>query len=629
MTGLCGWLGDLRAKMPPRKILDDMVGGLPPYGDQARHDYAEAGAGLHVQGWDNAGCALHVEDDLWAAIEGEPRWTSAALAGIAADNGQAAALCEAYRRYGRDLFAHLRGPFSLAVIEPKARRALLAIDRLGIHTLCYVGAPGAVAFGSTTQAVRRHPSVESTITPQEIYDYLFYFVCPAPKTIYREQRKLLPAQFLWIEDGRTTTDFYWRMPYRDDRAAREEDLAEELMALLEQAVRASTEGEDEAALGAFLSGGLDSSTVAGVLGRVKQRRPKTFTVTFEDGGYDESSYARIVARHFDAEHHEVRLTPRDALDLMPKAAETYDEPFGNSSAIPTHYCARLARDHGVRTMLAGDGGDEIFAGNSRYVEQMIFDVYRHVPTALRTYVVEPVVFGLPFAQNTRLFRKARNYIDRARLPMPDRLEVFNPWRSIPLAEVFELDALPGLDFEQPLAIRREIYERAASPSLLQRMMHLDLTAALADSDLRKVNRMCGLAGMRVRYPLLNEDLVEFSARVPPRLLVKRFRLRDFYKRALRSFLPGETLSKKKHGFGMPFDEWLKTDPELRALAQDSLRAFRHRRLMRQAFLDEVIEQHGRPQKARRDDIVWDIVMLELWMQAHSGSQEAAFVAISS
>ena len=619
MTGLCGWIGAFRDGPPPEGVLEAMAGGLPASRGAGHHGRAEAAAGLHVRGWPGR-CALADHGGLWAGIEGYPRWTSDTLAGLAAERGHDAALIEAYRREGEGLFKHLAGPFSLAVIEPEAGRALLAVDRFGIHTLYYAASPqGGLVFGATADAVRAHPAVDATITARELYTFLFHYVCPAPGTIYREQRKLLPAQYLVFEGGEARSGFYWHMPYREDGPGDADALGQELEALLEQAVRRSVAEEDPAGLGAFLSGGLDSSTVVGLLGRVSGHRPKAVTVRVDRDSYDESSYAQAAARHYDAAYRDYTLTPRDVLDFIPRAAALYDEPFGNSSAIPAYYCARTARDGGIEVMLAGDGGDEIFAGNTRYLEQAVFEIYGRLPTALRSYLLEPIVFGLPLG-GLPLFRKARNYITRARTPLPDRLEAYNFWYLTAASEIFDEDVLAEIDAEAPLRLRREVYGRAGSESLVQRLMHLDLTAALADNDLRKVNRMCTLAGVRVRYPFLDEDLAAFSARVPPRLLTQGRRLRDFYKRALGHFLPPETLSKKKHGFGMPFEEWLKEDPKLRELAQDGLRAFRQRHYFKSAFLDRVIEGHGRPQASDTDEIVWDVLMLELWLQAHQGAR---------
>lgn len=620
-SGLAGWIGETDGDAAER-ILARMVEGLAPSqrraadaGRPAAQRHTDAGAGLAARA--GLGQAdLAVGDDLWAAIEGEPRWTDAGLVRMAAERGHAKTLCEAYRRRGPMLFGDLAGGFSLALVEPAARRALIAIDRFGINTLCYARTGDGLVFGGTTQAVRAHPSVDDTITPQDIYNYLRFYVSPAPKTIYQAQRKLLPAQYLRYEDGRIETGFYWRVPYREDARAREAELAEELDRLLEQAVRRCADGEDPDRVGAFLSGGLDSSTVVGMLERISAARPRTFTVSFDQDGYDESHYARIAARHFDADYHDYALTAPDARDLVPEIAAFYDEPFGNSSAIPAFYCAHLAREHDVDLLLGGDGGDEIFGGNERYVEQRVYEVYQSVPARARESLVEPLIAGMAFARAAPPVRKAQNYIARANMPLPDRLLAHSYWHGLTPGEIFEPGFVDTIDPDQPLALRREVFERTGSGALVHRMMHLDLTAALADNDLRKVKGMAALAGVRVRFPFLDEELVEFAAQVPPGLLIQRGRLRAFFKRAMTGFLPEEILLKSKHGFGMPFEEWLKTDVHLRALTQDALMALKTRGIFRPAFLDDLASGHAAPARAGGDEILWDLVTLELWLSAH-------------
>jgi len=616
MTGLCGWVGGRPLDEPTAGVLAAMAKGLVAHAGAVAESRDGPACALHVAGWPGR-AGLDAGDGPWAAIEGYPRWSDATLAALARERGHGAALAEAYRRHGTGLFQYLEGPFSLAVIEPESGRTLLAIDRFAVHTMCVAPLPGGgLAFGATTEAVRAHPAAGATVTPQAVFDFLLFYTCPAPRTVYREQIKLLPGQYLLFEGDRTRTEFYWRMPYREDEPGRFEDLAAELDARMEVAVRRALEGEDSARTGAFLSGGLDSSAVTGMLKRATDRRPRTFTVVFRQKGYDESSYARAAARHFDAEYRDYALTPKDALDLIPEVAAAYDEPFGNSSAIPAYYCAKMARAAGVDVLLAGDGGDEIFGGNERYVQQIPFEAYSRLPGFVRAGLLEPAILRLPWPGRVGLVCKARNYISYARIPLPDRLELFNYWRGIDLAEAFDPAALREIDPDEPMALRRAVYERTGSGALVHRMMHLDLTAALADNDLRKVNRMCALAGVRVRYPFLDEDLAAFSARVPPDMLVRGRALRDFFKRALKDFLPPETLAKRKQGFGMPFEEWLKQDPDLRALAGEALGAFRRRGYLQPAFLDRIIEGHGRAEPAPGDGIVWDIVMLELWLRTH-------------
>lgn len=614
MSGLCGWSG--RAADPaPQQTLDAMTARLVRSSAQIGRGRAEAEAGLFLApgtGHDS----VDTKDSLWVALTGYPRWLSHDLVELAARRGHRAALNTAYRRHGTELLRHLHGAFSLAVLDRAARRALLAIDRFGVQTMYYACPGDVLVFGSTPSAVGAHPAVTSTVSPQALLNYLYYSVIPSPNVIYQEQSKLLPAQYLLYESGQIDVQYYWQMPYSDPGEGALPELADELMQLLRQAVRRATDGDDPDALGAFLSGGLDSSTVAGLLTEVTGRPTKTFTVSFGHELYDELDYARAAARHFRTEQHECELTPRDVLKLVPRIAEAFDEPFGNSSAVPAYYCANLAREHGVRTLLAGDGGDELFGGNKRYLEQLVFDAYRHIPRPMRSSLIEPVLARIPGGDRVRPVRRMRSYIARARTPMPERMETYNFHIRIPPTEVFEPDILAAMDLAEPMATRRATYNRPGSASVLQRMLHLDLKVALADNDLRKVNRMCELAQVGVRYPFFDEELAEFSARVPARLLIKRLRIRHFYKQALKGFLPQAVLGKHKHGFGMPFGMWTREDIKLRQCAYDCLLALRARAYFRPAFIDRVIEEHGKEESTAYDGLAWDLMMLELWLQRH-------------
>ena len=622
MSALFGWLDSPIGVKPPGGVLEAMR-LAHVYGRTEPHrERADLARGLSAQGR-HGEFDLAAEDSLWAAIVGQPRWTRPELAEVAHAKGHAAALKEAYRRYGEHLFAHLRGSFALAVIAAPEKRVLLAVDRLGIQTLCYSWPKsGGFVFGSRADMVRAHPAVTGTIAEQTIFDYLFFGVCPSPGTIYKEQSKLLPAQYLVYENGAARAGFYWQMPYRENNERNVADLSLELMDKLRGAVSRIAGNQDPSTLGAFLSGGLDSSTVAGLLSETTHRHAKTFTIGFSHDEYDEVHYAEIAARHFATEQHNYYLTPKDVVALLPELSRGFDEPFGNSSVMPAYYCAKMAKEHGVQVMLAGDGGDEIFAGNSRYVEQQILDFYGHVPEVLRRYVIEPVVLSIPGFDKLPIGGKAWRYIQRARMAMPARLESNNFYRTARLAEVLTPDVLAEIDPEGPIANLRDAYERTASRSMLHRMLHLDLKITLADNDLRKVSGACEMAGIAVAYPFLDDEVMEFSAQIPPELLIRRFERRWFFKQAVQNFLAAETLAKRKHGFGMPFTEWPREDAGLREITVDCLEGFKRRGYLRADFLDRMIRDD---QDGHFDVLIWDILILELWFreQAEARGMRAA------
>jgi len=518
-----------------------------------------------------------------------------------------------YRQHGREFLQYLPGPCALALIDHRNELCMLAIDRLGIFTLYYTQREEGVVFASTPTAVLAHTGIGDALDRQSIFNYLYFHVVPAPRSIYAEVERLTPGQCLTLDHGHSELRYYWQAPYFDTGAASPAAQAEEFRVRLQQAVQRCAEDDK---VGAFLSGGTDSSTVAGMLSRVRGAPVDTYSIGFDAVGFDETSYAKIAARHFGSRYHEYYVTPEDVCRAIPLLAAAYDEPFGNASAVPAYYCARLAADDGMHTLLAGDGGDEIFAGNARYAKQKIFELYGEVPAVMRHTLLEPLAFNLPGAALLPPLRKLRSYIEQARVPLPDRLESYNFLHQHDMRQIFTDEFLADIDSEEPLRSLREIYQRTASNDSVNRMMHVDLKITLADNDLRKVNRTAELAGIRVRYPLLDEQLVEFAGRVPASLKLKGYQLRYFFKDALKDFLPPEIIKKSKHGFGLPFGLWMHQHAPLRELAYDSLASFKQRGYLRPAYLGQLVTLHRDQHSTYYGTMIWVLMMLEQWLQVH-------------
>jgi len=557
--------------------------------------------------------SLGRSDGLLAAVEGQVRWRSAELASLAATQGAAAAVAEAYRRKGEHCLQEIAGPFAVAVIDSRSGEALLAIDRLGTRTMCFARTRDRFIFASNAASVVAHPDVDRGLDQQAIFDYLYCHVIPSPRTIYSAVQKLEPGHCVVFRGGRVESRLYWQLPYRDDGSASAAALEARFRDLLEQAARNAIDGE--AAIGSFLSGGTDSSTVAVMLTRIRGEPARTYSIGFAWEGFDEMGYARITARHIDARAREYYVTPQDIADAIPIIARAYDEPFGNDSAAPTYFCAKMAREDGIKVLLAGDGGDEIFGGNARYAKQKLFEAYGAIPRTVRRGLIEPIALGLPGGERIAPLRKLGSYIRQAAIPLPDRLESYNFLHRTPLTQVFEPDFMNAVDVEEPLALAREVYARTSSSAPVNRMMHLDLKLTLADNDLRKVSRMCEVAGIEARYPLLDDDLVDFSGGIPAALKVKGLKLRYFFKRALRDVLPAETIAKTKHGFGMPFGLWLRSHAPLAEIVHGSLDAFQRRGILQPAYLADLRRQHDTGHATYFGIMIWVIALLECWLGA--------------
>ena len=605
MAGIVGWF-EWRDAPQGSGAADDAGALLGAIAAAGGGDGDPAPGGLHVLGLHgravatDSGPALQHAGDGVAALLSEP--TSL---------GGAADVAAAYRTDPAGFLDRVHGPFALAVAEPG--RLTLAVDRAGIRPLYVLEHGGRVWFASRLAALTAVPGFSAEVDDQALFDYLYFQMIPSPGTVYRRVRKLLPAERLTFGSGRSEARFYWRMPYRDDNPSGFDALRDEFRDLLPRVV-GDAAGSDRAELGCFLSGGTDSSTVAGTLRSLRGQPVPTYSMGFAAEGFDEMDYARIAARHFQTRAREFYVTADEVVDSVPRVAGFCDEPFGNASIVPAYLCARYARGDGISRMLAGDGGDEIFGGNERYANQWVFELYGRAPAAARGMLEAGL--RLPGLGRTGPGRKAQSYVAQARVPLPDRMQSYNFLHRTPLAEIFAPDFLARVDTGEPLANLREVYGRTVSRAAVNRMMHLDLKITLADNDLRKVNQACALAGMEVRYPLLDDRMLEFAASVPPGMQLRRTRLRWFFKQALADFLPREIIDKRKQGFGLPVGLWMAEHAPLRELTGDSIAAFRRRGIVSPAYIDWVQQSHRSQHASYYGVMLWLLVMLEQWLQQH-------------
>ena len=574
------------------------------YSGVARHQNLAEVAGYGLR----SAPSIYQSSRLVVIVEGDPYWSDDELAKIASKGDSSRALAVGFIKYGRLVLNKIHGPFSFCIIEPERYYALLANDRLGIRPLAYYYQQGLFVFGSKLDHIIAHPGVNKVIDPQGIFNYLYAHMIPSPGSIYKDILKLQPGEFIEINSNKHLRDFYWQSDYTESTFTKLK-LMEQVHTQLGQSIATCLPDKET---GVFLSGGLDSSTVTGFFQQFAAHKVDAFTMGFDAEGYDEMAYARIVAAHFKVNLHEYYVSPADVLNSIPLIAQTYDEPFGNASAVPSYYCAKFARERGMTRLLAGDGGDEIFAGNSRYAKQKLFEYYRYLPDFSKAVIV-------PMANNIPFLSKLQSYIEQAKINMPDRLETYNFLHRSPLLEFFSEEFLKKIDPEIPIANCRSTYNRANTDDLLKRMLHLDGKFTLADNDLRKVNRMCELAGVEVQYPMLQEDLVKFSAGIPSKWLMQGFELRSFYKKSMRNFLPKETLTKSKQGFGLPFGVWMAQDKELKQFALDNLFSFSKRGIVNPVYIKNIIQLHQKGHASYYGVMIWLLIMLEQWLIAHEPS----------
>jgi len=505
-------------------------------------------------------------------------------------------------------------PFSTTIIEDFSRGvSFAAVDAIGQQQLYCLGNQQQFYCGVDPATVLAAAGVPPTLDPQGLYDYLYFHAIPSPRTIYLGLHKVPNGCFARHERGRIAFERYWRPQFSEVTPQNRANLEQDLRDSLHDAVGAAARGATRP--GAFLSGGLDSSTVAGLLAGIRPQAD-SFSIGFDAEGYDEMEYARIAVRRFKTTPHEKYVTPEDILTSVESVAAAFPEPFGNSSALAVYQCARLAVETGIDRLLAGDGGDELFGGNERYAKQMVFERYLRIPAVIRHALLEPTVDAA--AELTRRFPigKAKSYIDQANVPLPDRLQAYNYLHRHEPREVFSPGFLDAVRTEEPAELLRDEYHSALSRHAVDRMLFLDWKFTLHDNDLVKVNTMCRLAGVEVAYPMLDSRLVNLSLRMPAEWKVRRGTLRWLYKRALRDFLPREIIDKPKHGFGLPFGVWTATHPALRKLSEDALGSLATRGYFRTEFLRDALRMHQEVHAKFYGELVWVLMTLELWLQAH-------------
>ncbi len=523
-------------------------------------------------------------------------------------------LARLYFRHGRDFLKLLRGGFSIAVWDERNQSLILAIDPMGIKALYWRVEGNRTLFATRLAGIRAGQSSTVEADAGAILQYLLFSAVPAPMTSDRGTKKLRPGTVITASSKGVTEEQYWDFAYPETPGHSTARWSQELRDTMRAAVHRHLRGCAPTDTGCYLSGGTDSSSVVAFASEV-HHPAQTFSIVFQEAAYSEIDFARTTAGLFQTKHHEQFLSPKDAADAIDKIIEYFDEPFANSSAIGSYYCAELARENGVKTLLAGDGGDELFAGNERYAQDKYFSIYHSLPVCLRAGLVEPLTRLLPL--DSGKLSLPRKYVRRANIPNPRRILSYGFFLSEPPETVFEDGFLHRIGEDNWLKIPEEHFSRARAGNELNRILYLDMKMTLADNDIRKVSGTAELAGVSVRYPLLDRQLVELSGQIPAGLKLKGFDKRYIFKQAMKDILPAKVLYKKKHGFGVPLSQWLLREPRMNQLMLDLMHDSRTRQrgYFRRSFFDRLMSLHAR-QANFYGEIVWYIVALELWHRQH-------------
>ena len=518
-------------------------------------------------------------------------------------------IAHAYAEYGTDCFAMLRGMFAIAIVDQDRRRLVLARDRIGKKPL-YLGelSPGVLGFGSELKTLLAVPGWQPRIAMDAVQDFFSLGYIPAPDTIFEGIGKLPPGHWMSIEPGQDggapniVQTRYSHVDFLPKWTDDEDTLQERLFAELDDAVRVRL--VSDVPFGAFLSGGLDSSVVCALMTRHLSQPLKTFSIGFDEAGFDELPDARRVAQHLGTEHHEMVVRP-DAANLLETLVHHFDEPFGDSSAIPTFLVSQLAARH-VKMVLSGDGGDELFAGYSRYRRYATLQRIRHTTLGLAPGLARLGGALLPGAHGRRLSGIGQ----RLSLPWPDDYLAL-----VALANPADLRLLFGeRAHTDPFGSVRQRFVRPDIDSHAEQILSGDMDTYLVDDILVKVDRTTMANSLEARAPLLDQNLIAFSARLPFDLKLHGEQGKYLFRKVAARLLPAEVLTKRKQGFAIPLATWFRN--ELRPMLLDTIgsRAFKERGIFDHEGIQRLVNEHQQGLQDR-GELLWMVMVLETWMRS--------------
>jgi asparagine synthase (glutamine-hydrolysing) len=535
-----------------------------------------------------------------------------------------------YEEYGEAMLEHLNGMFAFALWDKRKQKLFIARDRFGEKPLYYGIFDGRLIFASELKVLLANPSVKTELNLDSLRQFLSFDYVPAPHSIYKNIKKLPAAHFLTVEKGEIKTQRYWNLSWKkarnltvkefvngandalpDGRVSAFEKSAEELRELLSDAVRMRL--VSDVPLGILLSGGIDSSTVAAFAVRHSGEKVKTFSIGFEEDSFDESKYARAVAKYLNTEHYEDRLSVEKAADLISEISSWLDEPLSDGSLLPTFLLSRFVRRH-VTVALGGDGGDEIFAGYPMYFGHQVNKFYNKIPAVFRKNLIEPLVNALPVStKNLSFDYKAKRFVRASNYDLVTR---HHSWFGS-----FSIDEQEKLLSKDVLAqTSNEIYRDAKellkicdTENEIEQMQFLDMNFYMAEDILTKVDRASMAVSLEVRAPFLDPRIAEFAASLPLEYKLRRRSGKYILKKAIEPFLPREILQRPKKGFGIPIAKWLKG--RLNPLMHDLLntKRLKEQGLFEADFVQKLIREHE-TNVASHHKQLWTLLVFQLWLE---------------
>jgi asparagine synthase (glutamine-hydrolysing) len=522
------------------------------------------------------------------------------------------AILHAYEEWGADCVPRLRGMFAFAIYDRRSKRKggrgrlFIARDRVGKKPLYYYEGANQFVFASEIKALLAHPGVPQQVNRRAIPLYLAYGYVPAPYTMFENICELPPGHIINVQEGEVTVQEYWdvKYPAEPELDLSQQEIIDNLRTLLAGAVELRL--VSDVPLGAFLSGGLDSTAVVACMARLMDQPVKTFAIGFEDDpSFNELEFARRVARLYGTDHREFVVRP-DTIAVLPKLVWHYDQPFADSSAVPTYLVSKLTREH-VTVALTGDGGDELFAGYERFAAARLAEVYQRTPPFIKSTLTH-LFRNLP--ESTRydgFVRRARRFVENAPLPLAQR---YLGWVGIFSADFIRELLADGIEVD-PLSHFQSYFQNVHEVDPIGQLLYVNTKTYLPGDLLVKTDRMSMANSLEARCPFLDHKLLEFAARIPSNLKLRGLTTKYILKKALNGHIPREIIRRKKHGFGVPIGHWFRTN--LKDYVREVLLS--SQALQRGYFKDTALRRIiGEHQNGKRDHghRLWALLTFEVW-----------------
>ena len=521
-------------------------------------------------------------------------------------NSDTETIIHAYEEFGVDCVKHLRGMFAFAIWDEREKSLFIARDRVGKKPVFYtVTAEGEFVYGSELKVLLEHGGVTREIDHGALDSYLTFGYVPEELCIFKGVKKLEPGHFLIFKNGTVRTERYWDFDFSQEQlTGTEDEIAVELLGKLRDAVGVRL--ISEVPLGAFLSGGVDSSAIVGLMSEISEQPVKTFSIGFKEDSFNELKYARIAAKHFKTDHHEFILTP-DFVDIVDDLVWHFDEPFADPSSLPTYMVSKMAREY-VTVVLSGDGGDELFAGYTRYLTDRGKSGFERLPKGVRQSLIRPLSEALPHGT------RGKNYLFNISLDAAgryiDSISHFNGPKKRKLYSS-EIRTKMNGSFERGEKLFRQIAGSVGSDDPVENLLYLDSKTYLPADILTKVDRMSMASSLEARSPLLDHELIEYVTRIPSSMKLKGNATKYIFKKAVEGIVPHEILYREKQGFGVPIGDWINAQLKDRMTSDLSDQRAMDRGYFDTKYVGLLLDEHRR---GRRDHsyVLWTLWMLELW-----------------